>query len=222
VLFFYPPCLLHGWSSMSDKLLNFDFHNSSDEELRHWLLQMYPLVKKFLEGAVRFCALKQLSCEGCPKKIECDRHNKYREDKTCLMVEPYLPGRFEGASRNEKKIGLLIDKISGTKPEIFEDADYIDNVAKLDRGKFKSVKKISSLDVFKEYEKCWRIFSHKQQPVLILRHRDRKTIIQIGKELGKAQSTVWGLLKNAEELKQAYDDKELEKIVRLKKRIRTD
>jgi len=131
-------------------------------------------------------------CNGCPKREKCT--------EPCELVKPQLPKEYGGKLHGEGTINLDLDKVRNGD-SICDDLEKEDG-DKFDRGNLKDMQKVTSVDLFSEYEACWSIFSKKQQQVLVLYHRDGKTITQIAKELHKWPSTVWGLLHRAEKRKQ--------------------
>lgn len=77
-------------------------HQPSVEELRERLLADLPAVERWVATIREFCARKELSCQNCLKKAECEKHNEGKKDKICLVLEPHLSGRYEGAGYREK------------------------------------------------------------------------------------------------------------------------
>jgi hypothetical protein len=60
-----------------------------------------------------------MSCQECTRKAECDKYNKSRSDKTCLVLELLLPGKREGTGYREKNAGFLtINNNSAYKPSV--------------------------------------------------------------------------------------------------------
>lgn len=173
---------------MYEELLNFDFEHSSDEEMKHWLRQTYPIMKAFLTVAQRFCNPKQLSCENCQQRKQCDEQNVNREDKTCLKLEPYLPNRYQGAGKREEHMGFLVDEFSDGDSDIVEIGDSPDCGAKRARCIIKSIRKTRSDEIFTLYERCWHIFTEEQWEVICLKLKCGMTFKDIGKMLKIAPS----------------------------------
>jgi len=149
------------------------------------------LLNDFVSEKARI--ILQSPCNTCPKE-NCS--------KLCDGVAHLLDGAYVGKIHGEGTINLSLDNVRDGNGSC-DDLDD-ENGSKQDRGKLRNIQKVSSLDFFSEYEACWGVFSEKQRQVLPLRHRDGKTIAQIAKELGKAISTVWGLLNLAEKRKKKY------------------
>lgn len=174
---------------MFNDLLNFDFERSSDEELKNWLRQAYPIIKAFLTAAHRFCTPKPVSCENCPQRNECEEQNTAKEDKTCLKLEPYLPTRYQGAGKREEHLGLLVEEFSEADSDIFEIGDNPDRVPKRAHRIIKSIRKTRSDEIFTLYERCSHIFTEEQWEVICLRFEYGMTFRSIGKMLDIEPST---------------------------------
>lgn len=187
---------------MTNYGLQSDFGRRSIEEFKEKLLQELPSLERLMAVIREFCGQKStvaktpLPCDSCPKLKDklCS--------KPCEALEAYLPRPYAGKIHDEGTIGTDLDDVrngggSGNKLEE-------ENVKKLDQGTLKGFQKVVSIDFFAEYEACWHIFSKKQRPVLAAYYRDGKTITEIASELGKAKSTVWGLLHRAERKKREW------------------
>lgn len=152
------------------------------------------LLRDFL---VKKARVTPLPCHICPV-VKCP------ED--CKLLKKRIGGQCAGKVHGEGTINLNLDNVRNTDDSGDDSED--DDSDKLDQGKLKDIQKVCSVDVFGEYEQCWKIFSKKQWEVLVLCRRDGKNLTQIARELHKAVSTVWGLLHRAEKRKQKYYGKQ--------------
>lgn len=174
---------------MTNELIQFDFENCSDAELTAWLKQSIPTIEQFVLAAKTFCARKQLSCESCETKAECDQHNQGEEDRTCLILEPLISGRCEGTGYREKNVGLLIEEFKYQDSDNIEDTNQSGNAGKFDQSELKSIRKIRSDEQLRLYENCDHSFTEKQWDVIYLRFARGLKYRQIGTQLGIATST---------------------------------
>lgn len=176
--------------------------------------QALPYLERLILVARQFCEDGDISeqespCSTCKEKhLGCD--------KTCEHIERLLPKEYGGKMHKERTINLNLDLIGDTS--ISEDERDQDNDIKRDHSTLGKIHKVQSIDVFSEYQKCWTKFTKKQRLVLFLYHKEGKSMKQIAKELGKAQSTICGLLKRADEREKKYDDEQHEKILKLMKK----
>ncbi|MFC1675942.1 hypothetical protein ACFL3G_02630 [Planctomycetota bacterium] len=173
---------------MFENLLNFDFYNCSDEERRNWLLQVFPIMKMSLKVAKRQCARKQLSCESCQIKAECDQYNKGEEDIRCLILEPLISGRHEGTGYREKNAGFLIKEFKYQDSDNLEDTNQTGNTAKVGRSELKSIRKIRSDEQLMLYKNCNHSFTEQQWDVVYLKLAGGLKYREIGDLLGISTS----------------------------------
>jgi hypothetical protein len=192
---------------MYEELLNFDFEHSSDNELRQWFQQIRPIIAKFLEAAVRFCSTKQMSCENCPQRKECDELNVGREDKVCPKLDPYLPNRYEGAGKREEHIGGLVEDLGDDYSDILEIGDSSCLSPKRAQRIIKSIRKIRSDEIFTLYKGCSHIFTKEQWEVICLKLDYGMTFNAIGKILKIEQSTASDRFQRAKKRLEAYYSK---------------
>lgn len=127
----------------------------------------------------------------------------------CELLEAQLPGKYVGKFHGEGTTSLNLDKTRDDR-DLLEDLEE-ENMKKLDHGALKSLQKVISPDLFSQYEACWHIFTKKQREVLTKFYREGKSKTQIAKEIDKAISTIHDLLKRAEQRKQRYYEKSLQK-----------
>jgi hypothetical protein len=184
---------------VADSTAQPSFDQRSFERFRERLLADLSAVERWVTAIREFCSQKPAPaesspCDSCPKRDKCT--------KPCEALNALLPKRYGGKVHGEGTINLNLDNVRNTDDSCDDSED--DDGGKLDRGKLQNIAKVHSVDVFGEYEQCWKIFSKKQQEVLVLCRRDGKSITQVAKELHKAPSTVWGLLDRAERKKQKY------------------
>ncbi len=181
--------------------------------------QALPYLERLILVARRFCedgdiTEQESPCSTCKKKhLGCD--------KACEHLERLLPKEYGGKMHKEGTINLDLDLLGDTSSSSGDGYDEEHDV-KRDRSKLRNMEKVQSIDVFSEFQKCWANFTKKQRQVLFLYHKDGKSMKQIAKELGKAQSTICGLLKKANERKKAYDDEQHVKILNLMKKKQLD
>ena len=203
---------------MTNSKPQYGFDSGYIREFREKLLKLLPSLERLTAVIREFCVSQArkatpLPCDSCPEEEKCG--------EACKLLNSMLPNRYGGKTPGETTIGIDFDNFRTTKTssdDVYEQNDQ----AKSDRSKLKNIRKVTFLDVFEQYKKCWGVFTDKQREVLFLRYQEGKTIEQIAKALGKAPSTVCMLLKRAEKRKQEYDEKEIEKILRLKRKMRTE
>lgn len=196
-----------------------DFNQDLTAEFVEALLRAKPYLEELVTIGSRLFVENTketlLPCDSCLKLKE------HKCNKPCEALEAYLPRPYGGKTHGEGTIGLDFDNFRDN--ETYSNDDSIEeSQAKSDRSELRSIKKISRQEVLEEYKKCWAIYTEKERIVLVLRHGEGKTIRKIAKEIGKAQSTVCGLLKRAEKRKREYDNREVEKILKLKNKIRKE
>jgi len=142
-------CTKHSISlKMIEKGLQFDFENCSDAELKQWLQETGPLIIKFLAAAKRFCnqrnsTMEQSLCKDCTKHGTCT--------KLCEVVKSQLPGVYEGSGYKENSIGLDLNYFQNDETETSDDREG-DHSKRLRRDSTERIQKITSLDIFEEYE----------------------------------------------------------------------
>ncbi len=131
------------------------------------------LLRDFLIKAIR---VVPLPCHFCSNK---------RCSKPCKALEALLPKPYAGKGHRERNINLDFDEFEGSSAGsqvVFEDEQH---QMQTNQSRFKSVPIVTSLDIFEEYKRCWKIFTDKQREVLGLKHYQGKTTTQIAKELKK-------------------------------------
>lgn len=200
-----------------------DFDTYSVEEFMLQLQEILPFWEEVIPRWQKLItAAKRLLGEKATKSTPLPCHSCAKECVgPCKLLNSMLPKRYGGKTPGETTIKQNFDdfRSAGISSDGLREEE---NQAQFDRSKLKNIRKVTSVDVFEQYKKCWGLFTDKQREVLFLRYREGKTIKQIAKALEKAPSTVCVLLKRAEKRKQEYDDKELEKILRLKRKMRTE
>ena len=177
--------------------------------------QALPHLERLILVARRFCedgniAEQESPCSICQKKhLGCD--------KACEHLKELLPKEHGGKIDT---INLDLGLLGDTSSSSGDGYDETHNV-KRDRSTLGNIEKVQSIDVFGEFRKYWSDFTKKQRQALSLYHKDGKSMKQIAKELGKAQSTICGLLKRAHERKKKYDDEQYAKTINLMKKEQT-
>lgn len=188
---------------VNDNLLNFDFEHSSDDQLRQWLKQTYPIVAKFLAAAQKICTRPKMDCDTCSLKKECDQKNLGKKDRTCLILEPHLPGRDAGRGYLEKRAGNAIDFYSDESEEDLSNEDMKKNL-KHWRDNFVAVRKIRSDEEFLQYESVENKLTLEQFEVVCLRVRDGHKYKDIAKELNISVSAASDRYRRAKAIKEKY------------------
>jgi predicted DNA-binding protein YlxM (UPF0122 family) len=172
---------------MNNAISQFNFNNCSDAELMEWFQQAFPIMKEIYK---RFCVPKQTNCQDCPQEKQCKQHNANKHDLTCLIMEPFLPGRHKGKGYLEKTAGLLRGKYQDTKnDEDNEDNHQTEKEPQFALRELKSLKKIRSDEQIMLYKSCGHLFTDKQWEVIFLRLDSGLKLREIGKALGISPST---------------------------------
>lgn len=199
---------------MFDGLKNLNIEQLSDSELIALLRQTFPIFK---ESYRRFCPSEPISCQDCPKKIECEKFNKNKFDITCLILESSLPGKYEGVGYREKNAGLMIKEYTDTDHGLPEDAgddnnngdggggDGVDVPTKRVKSTLKAIRKTRSDEEFMLYKNCPPfIFRLEQWEAVWLRLERGLKQHQIAKILGISRTAVSDRLRRAKKNMQNY------------------
>lgn len=187
---------------MFENLLNIDFHNCSDEELRDGLQQLFFITKKALEVVdERFCNTDIAASESS----KLDTSNKNGQcDKLYEQYKAILPSVTKGTGR-EITINLDFDKFEKHNSQHSSIGQA--GTSKSIQDKLKTINRIRYLDIFEEYVKIKAEFKTKQWEVIYLYYHDGLTQQQIGKRLDKSRTAISGLLCRAKDKKAAYNKK---------------
>ena len=187
----------------------------SHEQLKRMLLADLPALERLVKAIRTFCdpepAITAPSpCDSCPgdKREDCS--------DPCELLEACLPKVYAGKIHSEGTINFDFNKVR-EETDCFDNLEE-ENIKPLDYDVLRNIRKVSSLDIFSQYEACWHIFSKKQREALARFHRDGKTMTEIAAEIGKAKSTVWGRLNKAEERKKEYYRKQLNNDLEVRER----
>jgi hypothetical protein len=179
-----------------EDLPKFAFQNSSTEERLNWILQLVPLVKKWVEVVEKTNIPKQMVCEDCPRKQKCDEQNKGKHDISCLLLEPAIPHRYEGANNREKMAGSLIRAFRDNNTD-FADNPNLPEI-------LKSTLKTRSDEIFTLYTNCMHLFTEKQASVVYLRIKHGMKYKEIGKALNIKPSTASDRFRRARKQMEAF------------------
>ena len=168
----------------------FNPSNYSDAELKVWLQQSFPILNELF---TRFCGSKPVSCSDCHQKKECDKYNQGKHDKTCLVLETCLPGRYDGTGYRENNAGILIEKFNTHETGDRKNTDDLyDNTEKSNQfnpSDLKAIEKVRSEEIFTVYKNCSHIFTKKEWQIVTLRIQSEKTFKEIARILDIAIST---------------------------------
>ena len=161
---------------MANSESQLEFVQCSVEELREKLLQDLPVLVRLTATIQQFCAQKT---EPIPLPCgSCTHAAKCKEP--CDRLNVLLPGPSEGKGCRENLTGLYPDTLQENE-------------------------RMGSNNIFKQYELWEDDFTKHQWAVIELYYRECMTEEQIAKKLGKARSTVNGLLNRAKKRKEERD-----------------
>jgi len=125
---------------------------------------------------------------------------------TCLILEPSLPGKYEGTGYREKHTGLMIEEYTETDNCLPEDAgDDIDVRMKLDKSTLKSIRKTKLDEEFMLYKNCpTHIFRPEQWEAVCLRFEYGLKQQEIAEMIGVTRSAVSDRLRRAKKNMEKY------------------
>jgi predicted DNA-binding protein YlxM (UPF0122 family) len=175
--------------------------DADDESLRRIAGTLTPEVRHLLGLLEGFRQAKPSDMTGPPCN-SCQQRNSC--EKPCESLNAHLPSPDAGKLHDERTGGLDFDEIKalrGSSEDKFDD----ERTSRGDRGAFRGIKKVESLDVMRQYEPCWDLLTHKQQEAVRLYHAEGKNIGEVAGILGRSPSTVSGLLKRAQKKKEEYN-----------------
>ena len=167
------------------------------------------IIREFSVSAAE--SAKEVTCNGCPRKNECQ--------KPCDAIEAQLSGPYAGKSRRERNIRIDLDDFNVAESP---DSSIVSSTAKTISSRYSEINnvvRITSTDIFAQYEQCWNIFTKKQRDVLIPYYRDGKTIAEIAQDFKKSAGTVCELLGRANQRKKDYEADLLAKKMELVKKM---
>lgn len=155
---------------MHELNLQFDFEKSSEAEAKQWLLSVIPTVEKFVHVAKRFCSI---DAPTSSPRLPCDTCDKRSSCLSlCEKAEAVLSSVHEGRGRRENL------------------TEFYDNTL---QGK----ETVRRKDIFEKYELWKSDFTEGQWAVIEMYYQEGLTEGQIAKNIGKARSTINGLLNRA-------------------------
>lgn len=196
---------------MKDNVSQYDASNGSIEDLLEILPRARQVLKE-LATALQALPMNPSSASPCDT---CTRADSCTEP--CRHLNALLPGSYVGKIHGEETISLDFQCLRGTdaSADVYEEEDGV----KFNTDKLQSIRKVHSIDIFEPYVKCWGIFSNPQREVLILRHRDGRTMTEISEKVDKAVGTICGLLQRAEKRKREWEEKQLRTFLKFKREI---
>jgi hypothetical protein len=139
------------------------FNSRTVKELEALLWEVSRLYEKFRQLVEHLqdeksTQSKPLPCDNCIQREKCPI--------SCKLLEERLSRPYAGKIHGEGTINLSLGEVKNTTG--FCDDLEEENVKKFDQSTIKSIQKVSSINVFAEYEACWSIFSIKQHEVVSL------------------------------------------------------
>lgn len=192
---------------MFDELIKLNIKTCSDSELIAGLRQALPAI---IEAYKRLHTREPMSCHNCLRKVECDNYNRNKTEITCLLLEPFLPGKYEGTGYREKNAGLMIEEYADTDEFLPEDAgdDDFDIHTKPDKSVLKAIRKTRLDEEFLLYKNCpLFIFRPEQWEAVCLRFEHGLKQRQIAKTLGISRTAVSDRLRRAQKNMKKYYEK---------------
>lgn len=180
---------------MNNQTVNSCSHCSLIKGLQQALPALERMVSMIREFNNHQKSKSTKTCDGCTHRNECK--------EPCDVITSQLPGVYEGNS--SKEISINLDNFGFAENEASGINSSPNIPSCFDRGR--NVSRITSTDIFAQYERCFDIFSIKQREVLEKHFRYGKKIIEIAQDLKKSPSTVSGLLSRAKEEKEKYEAK---------------
>ena len=130
---------------------------------------------------------EQESCKNCSEKI-CR--------PSCYKSKLLLPGVTSGRGHNE----FTTDDFD--KYVMKDPSHSVDKIIDLDTPK--NIIRQQRIEIFETYKKCLECFSGEEWVAVTYHYNNGLNHTEIGKELGKARSTISGLLKTARLKKEEY------------------
>lgn len=168
-----------------EKLLDFDFANSSQEERQRWWEQdVYPLLATLIALDSKLRRPPEMRCEDCPHKKACDDSNASTEDKTCFRCESHLPHRYTGSGAHEQHLGPMTDHLADNTADSSTSNHRLAHSSARDQREIRHIRRIRSDEVLAVYRSYMPLFTAEQWEVICLKFEHDMTFDQIGKALG--------------------------------------
>ena len=202
---------------MKDKRSQLGSVGQGVEEIRTLAGELLPQTEGLIARLQRFQVILKRAIAPSPCEI-CSNDSC---EEPCERLKARLNSPCEGKRHGEITIGVNFDEVRAENtPTGPGDGDETPRGA--GRGAFQEFRKVQPFDAMEPYKPCWDLLTHKQQEAVRLFHGDGMGLTEVAMTLGRAPSSVRGLLDRARAMKDGHNAEMRRKELGLRRELETN